>query len=644
MSQAADYREKKAFPPRRNPQAEEGQLQSSRIEIPPCSPAEACCRFKKRGAGSASLSARIAAAPPRANARSRFSGPWHQVCYYGFVGDVKKRHSELSSPFDALVFFGIEASFMQSPIEDYALIGDGQTGALVSREGSIDWLCLPQFDSGACFAALLGTEENGRWQIRPQGKVLSHKRRYRGDTLVLETEFETETGTAAVIDFMSFQVETADVVRIVEGRRGTVRMHMELTMRLDFGTVTPWVRRTEDGINAVAGPDAMVVHSDVEMRGENFRTLADFEVREGERKSFSLTWYPSHEPPPGKAEPLELLGSTEEWWTKWAQRCNYEGPWRDAVVRSLITLKALIYQPTGGMIAALTTSLPEDRGGERNWDYRFCWLRDATLTLYALLDSGFTEEAVAWRNWLMRAVAGRPSRVQPLYGVAGERWLPEFEIPWLKGYANSKPVRVGNQAHAQLQLDVFGELMDTLYLARQRGLPPEKHIWNIQLALIKHLETIWREPDEGIWEIRSEPRQFTYSKVMAWVAFDRAVKSVEQFALEGPVEKWRRVRAEIHADVCRNGFNSARNSFTQSYGSRNLDASLLVLPMVGFLPPDDPRIKGTVQAIQADLKCDGFVLRYKPEREVDGLAGGEGAFLDVHILAGGRLGHAGAVR
>ncbi len=516
---------------------------------------------------------------------------------------------------------------MQSRIEDYAIIGDGETGGLVSRDGSIDWLCLPRFDSGACFAALLGTEENGRWQIRPQGKVVGQKRQYRGDTLVLETEFETETGTAAVIDFMSFQVGAADVVRIVEGRKGTVPMHMELIMRLDFGTVTPWVRRTEEGINAIAGPDAMLIRTNVKMRGENFRTLADFEVREGERKSFSLTWYPSHKLPPERADPLELLGSTEEWWTKWAEQCNYEGPWREAVVRSLITLKALIYQPTGGMIAALTMSLPEDLGGERNWDYRFCWLRDATFTLYALLDSGFTDEAVAWRNWLMRAVAGRPSRIQPLYGVGGERWLPEFKIPWLSGYANSTPVRVGNQAHAQLQLDVFGELMDTLHLARKRGLPAEKHIWNIQHALVNHLETIWREPDEGIWEIRAGRQNFTYSKVMAWVAFDRAVKAVEQFGLNGPVEKWRRLRAEIHADVCQKGFNADMNSFTQSYGSRNLDASLLVLPVVGFLPPEDPRIRGTVKAIQRDLKCDGFVRRYDAGRKLDGLTGDEGAFL-----------------
>ncbi len=516
---------------------------------------------------------------------------------------------------------------MKSRIEDYAIIGDGQTGGLVSRDGSIDWLCLPRFDSGACFAALLGDAENGRWRIRPKGKVRNQKRKYRGDTLVLETEFETDSGTVAIIDFMSLEVEVADVVRIIEGREGTVPLEMELVIRLDYGTVTPWVRRIDDSLIAIAGPDAMLIHSDVEMRGEDFRTRADFEIRAGERKSFSLTWYPSHTPAPEKTDPLKLLRSTEDWWKDWASQCNYKGPWRDAVVRSLITLKALIYQPTGGMIAALTTSLPENLGGERNWDYRFCWLRDATLTLYALLDSGFTEEAVAWRDWLMRAVAGRPSRIQPLYGVAGERWLPEFQVPWLSGYGNSKPVRVGNQAHSQLQLDVFGELMDTLHLAQKRGLPPQEHVWNMQRVLMNHLETVWKEPDEGIWEIRSERRQFTYSKVMAWVAFDRAIKGVEQFHLDGPAEKWRTVRKEIHDDVCAHGFNKARNSFTQSYGSHNLDASLLVLPMVGFLPPEDPRIQGTVEAIQEDLKRDGFVLRYNAESGVDGLAGSEGTFL-----------------
>jgi GH15 family glucan-1,4-alpha-glucosidase len=516
---------------------------------------------------------------------------------------------------------------MTSRIEDYALIGDCWTGALISRDGSIDWLCLPRFDSAACFAALLGTPDNGRWLLRPQGEIRSRSRRYRDETLVLETEFETDGGTVAVIDFMSRHNDVPDVVRIVEGRGGTVPMRMELVFRLDYGSVVPWVRRCDGGLVAVAGPDSLFVRTDVPMRGEDFRTLAEFDVRDGERRTFTLSWRASNESPPEAVDPLGSLQATVEVWERWVGACNYDGRWRDAVVRSLITLKALTFQPTGGMIAALTTSLPEQLGGSRNWDYRLCWLRDATLTLFALIDAGYLDEAAAWRDWLMRAVAGQPSRIQPLYGVAGERWLPEFEIGWLPGYERSRPVRVGNRAHVQLQLDVFGELMDTLHLARCRGLAPEPHVWNFQRALIEHLETVWREPDEGIWEVRGERRQFTYSKVMAWLAVDRAVKSVEQFQLDGPHEKWRKLRDGIHADVCKNGFNHARNSFTQSYGARHLDASLLVLPLVGFLPPSDPRIQGTVAAIERELSCDGFIRRYNTDANVDGLSGGEGVFL-----------------
>lgn len=516
---------------------------------------------------------------------------------------------------------------VSSPIEDYALIGDCWTGGLVSRDGSIDWLCLPRFDSGACFAALLGTPDNGRWLLQPLGEIRTRSRRYRGETLVLETVFETDGGLVAVIDFMARHNNVPDVVRIVEGRGGTVPMRMELVFRLDYGSVIPWVRRSDEGLIAIAGPDALYLQSDVATRGEDFRTVAEFEVREGERKSFTLTWCASHEPPPAKIDPCDSLQSTEEQWKRWAEKCNYQGRWREAVVRSLITLKALTYQPTGGMIAALTTSLPEEIGGSRNWDYRLCWLRDATLTLYAFIDAGYLEEATAWRDWLMRAAAGQPSRIQPVYGVGGERWLPEFEIDWLPGYAESKPVRVGNQAHSQLQLDVFGELMDMLHLARHRGIAPEEHVWGFQRALMDHLESVWREPDEGIWEIRGERQHFTYSKVMAWLAADRAVKSVEQFQLDGPVEKWRQLRDDIHADVCHNGYNKDVNAFTQSYGSRHLDASLLVLPLVGFLPTDDARIRGTVEAIERDLTHDGFVRRYDPGANLDGLPGGEGTFL-----------------
>jgi GH15 family glucan-1,4-alpha-glucosidase len=402
---------------------------------------------------------------------------------------------------------------------------------------------------------------------------------------------------------------------------------MEIVFRLDYGLVVPWVRKNDDGLIAVAGPDALHLRADVDLHGENFKTLAEFTLSAGERRTFVLTWFPSHKIEPEQIEPDELLASTHEWWSGWSSKCTYRGPWRDAVLRSLITLKAMTYAPTGGTIAALTTSLPECVGGDRNWDYRLCWLRDATFMLYALLGAGFTDEACAWRDWLLRAVAGKPDAIQPVYGVAGERWLPELEIDWLPGYAGSGPVRIGNLAHVQLQLDVYGELIDTLHQARLHGLRSDKYVWRLEKAFMEHLESIWTKPDNGIWEIRAEPRHFTHSKVMAWVAADRAVRSIERFKLEGPVERWRRLRDRIHEEVCRDGFNPAINAFTQSYGSTELDASLLVLPQVGFLPPDDPRIRGTVEAIEKRLMRDGFVMRYRATSGVDGIQSPEGAFL-----------------
>jgi GH15 family glucan-1,4-alpha-glucosidase len=516
---------------------------------------------------------------------------------------------------------------MSRPIEDYAIIGDCRTAALVSREGSIDWLCLPRFDSGACFASLLGSPDNGRWLLAPKGNVRRVVRSYRGDTLILETEFVTDEGIVSVTDFMPLQSSFHDLVRIVEGKQGSVAMAMEIVFRLDYGLVVPWVRKNDDGLIAVAGPDALHLRADVELHGENFKTLAEFTLSAGERRTFVLTWFPSHKIEPEQIEPDELLASTHEWWSGWSSKCTYRGPWRDAVLRSLITLKAMTYAPTGGTIAALTTSLPECVGGDRNWDYRLCWLRDATFMLYALLGAGFTDEACAWRDWLLRAVAGKPDAIQPVYGVAGERWLPELEIDWLPGYAGSGPVRIGNLAHVQLQLDVYGELIDTLHQARLHGLRSDKYVWRLEKAFMEHLESIWTKPDNGIWEIRAEPRHFTHSKVMAWVAADRAVRSIERFKLEGPVERWRRLRDRIHEEVCRDGFNPAINAFTQSYGSTELDASLLVLPQVGFLPPDDPRIRGTVEAIEKRLMRDGFVMRYRATSGVDGIQSPEGAFL-----------------
>jgi GH15 family glucan-1,4-alpha-glucosidase len=512
-------------------------------------------------------------------------------------------------------------------IEDYALIGDCHTAALVGRDGSIDWLCLPRFDSGACFAALLGTPDHGRWKIAPGGEVTAVRRQYRDDTLVLDTEFETADGTVAVIDFMPARDRDPNLVRLVEGRRGRVRMRGELILRFDYGSTVPWVHRTDCGISATAGPDTVNVTTPVPMRGENFTTVAEFEVGAGERVPFSLSYHPSHRPGTMITDSAFALQDTEAWWREWTTRCTYTGPYRDAVVRSLIALKALTYEPTGGIVAAPTTSLPERVGGVRNWDYRFCWLRDATLSLLALINCGYTDEAGAWRSWLIRAVAGDPGTTQIMYGLGGERRLTEWEVPWLPGYEGSKPVRVGNAAHGQLQLDVYGEVFDALFQARQAGLAPLEDGWRVSRKLLEWLATNWEQPDEGIWEVRGPRQHFVHSKVMAWVAFDRGVKAVERYGREGPVDEWRKIRDAIHRQVCAKGFHRKRNTFVQAYKSEALDASLLTIPLVGFLPADDPRVTGTVAAIENDLMRDGFIARYDTKMTEDGLPPGEGTFL-----------------
>jgi GH15 family glucan-1,4-alpha-glucosidase len=514
-----------------------------------------------------------------------------------------------------------------TPIEDYALIGDCETAALVSRSGSIDWLCFPRFDSPACFAALLGGPEHGRWVLAPAGEPRAVRRRYREGTLVLETEFETADGVVAVIDCMPIRSGVPDVFRVVEGRRGRVPMRTELTIRFDYGSLIPWVRRTEDGLTATGGADLIRVRTPVPLRGENLHTVGEFTVSPGEHIPFTLEWQRSYQPPPAREDPERSIAATEQWWREWAGRCAYQGPYRDAVVRSLITLKALTYRPSGGLLAAATTSLPERLGGVRNWDYRFCWLRDATFTLYALMLGGYTQEAADWREWLLRAVAGEPSQAQMLYGVAGERLLPEWELGWLPGYAGSTPVRVGNAAASQFQLDVYGEVMDALHTARRLGLPPDENAWHVERRMVEYVERVWSDPDEGIWEVRGPRRHFTHSKVMAWVAVDRAVKAVERFGLEGPVNRWRTVRDRIHADVCAKGYAPDLGAFVQFYGGHLLDASLLMISLVGFLSADDPRMRGTVKAIEERLTTDGFVARYPTVRDVDGLPPGEGAFL-----------------
>jgi GH15 family glucan-1,4-alpha-glucosidase len=516
---------------------------------------------------------------------------------------------------------------MPSRIEDYAVIGDCRTAALVARDGSIDWYCPPRFDSGACFAALLGTPENGRWRIAPAGAVRSVARRYRPGTLVLETEVVGDGGAVRLVDAMAIDSPTPTIVRQVEGVSGRLPLRMELIIRFDYGWIVPWVRATEGGISAIAGPDMLELRGDVATHGEGLTTVAEFTVAEGERVGFALSWHPSAEAPPPGIEVAGAIDRAERWWRAWSQRCTYEGEYREAVLRSLITLKALTYAPTGGIVAAATMALPEWPGGVRNWDYRYCWLRDATFTLLSLLTAGFQDEARAWREWLLRAVAGRPEHLQIMYGVAGERRLTEYELPWLSGYEGSRPVRVGNAAYAQYQLDVYGEVFDALYQARRTGLAPLGDAWQMGRVVCKYLETAWKEPDEGIWEVRGPRRHFTHSKVMAWVAFDRAIKAIEQLQYEGPVDRWRAIRDQIHDEVCRLGYDPGRNAFVQSYGSKELDASLLMIPMVGFLPPDDPRMLGTVEAIASDLRRDGFIERYATESAIDGLPPGEGAFL-----------------
>ncbi len=514
-------------------------------------------------------------------------------------------------------------------IEDYGLIGDLQTAALVGMDGSIDWLCFPRFDSAACFSALLGDEWDGRWLLRPDEEIRSVGRSYRPRTFVHELEWETAGGVVRVIDFMPPRGDAPDVVRIVEGVSGTVRMRMELVIRFGYGSIVPWVRHIDDARIAVAGPDALALQTPVDVRGENLRTVADFTVSAGERHPFVLTWFPSHHPTPDPIDAEHALEDTCSFWREWVGTCSYSGRWSEAVVRSLMVLKALTYGPTGGIVAAPTTSLPEKIGGVRNWDYRYCWLRDATFALDVLVENGFIDEARAWRRWLLRAVAGDPDDLQIMYGPAGERRLPEYDVPWLEGYERSKPVRVGNVASSQFQLDVYGEVMNLLHEARVHELEGDEDSWALQLAFLANLERRWREPDEGIWEVRGPRRHFTHSKVMAWVAFDRGIKVIEQFGSNGPVERWRAVRAEIHAEVLARGFDEELGSFVQSYDSKRLDASLLTIPLVGFLPADDARVLGTLDAVGHTLLQDGFVLRYSHDEEtgaVDGLPPGEGAF------------------
>lgn len=515
---------------------------------------------------------------------------------------------------------------MSLPLEDYGLIGDTQTAALVGRDGSIDWLCLPRFDSGACFAALLGDPGHGRWILKPAAPVRAVSRRYRGDSLVLETEFDTDAGRVRLVDCMPPREREPDLVRVVEGVRGDVPMEMELVIRFDYGSIVPWVRTIDGVLHAVAGPDALALWAPVPTHGVGLTTRCEFVVHEGDRMPFLLLWHPSHEPTPTPIDAARAADDTRAWWEEWASTCRYEGEARDAVVRSLITLKALTYAPTGGIIAAPTTSLPERIGGVRNWDYRCCWLRDATFTLYALMIGGYYDEAVAWRNWLLRAVAGDPSTLQSVYGPSGERRLEELELPWLPGYQGSRPVRIGNAAVAQRQLDVYGEVMDMLHLARKEDVDSDPAAWALQKALMDFLESAWRQPDEGIWEVRGGGRHFTHSKVMAWVAMDRAVRAVEEFGLDGPVDRWKALRAEIHREVCERGFDPAVGAFTQSYGSRALDASSLLIPIVGFLPARDPRVLGTVAAIERELMRDGFVRRYltDPDNDREGAERGAG--------------------
>jgi len=518
-------------------------------------------------------------------------------------------------------------SRVSSSIEDYALIGNLRTAALVGRDGSIDWLCVPRFDDAACFCALLGTPEHGRWSIAPARAVRAVRRRYRGDSLILETTFDTAAGSVRIVDFMPVWEGRTDLVRIVEGMRGRVALRMDLAFRFGYGDVIPWVRRVDGTLRATAGPISADVRGGVDTEGEAFHTVADFSVAAGQRVPFVITFYASHLPPPLPIDPFAAYAATQRYWRGWCAQCAYEGRSRDLVIRSLVTLKGLIHVPTGGIVAAPTTSLPESPGGARNWDYRYCWVRDSTFTLYALLLSGYREEAGAWRDWLLRSAAGRPEDLQSLYGVDGDRVRTEFAMPWLPGYEGAKPVRVGNAASAQLQLDVFGELLDALSLARAAGLPGSADAWRFEVALLAFLERSWTRPDHGIWETRGDKRHFTHSKVMVWVAFDRAIQDVERYGLAGPLARWRKLRDRIHADVCRQGFDAKRNTFVQYYGASEVDASLLLIPQVGFLPPRDPRVLGTIRAIERDLLVDGLVMRYRTLPALEQAPPHEGRFL-----------------
>jgi GH15 family glucan-1,4-alpha-glucosidase len=532
------------------------------------------------------------------------------------------------------------AVILEMKIEDYGFLSDTQTAALVGRDGSLDWLCFPRFDSGACFAALLGDRKNGRWLFAPTEKITGTRRRYSDGTLILETEIETENGAVRLIDFMPPRGENPDIIRIIEGVRGEVALKMELIIRFDYGRIVPWVRQRDGALEAIAGPDALVLRTPIETRGEDLTTVAEFTVSEGDRIPFVLTWYASHKEPPRAVDPEHALRDTVAYWKKWSKKCEDFGEWHEPIVRSLITLKGLTYAPTGGIVAAATTSLPEEIGGVRNWDYRYCWLRDATFTLFALMSSGYLDESRAWRQWLLRAIAGSASQMQIMYGVHGERRLDEVEIPWLAGYENSKPVRIGNAASNQFQLDVYGEVLAAMYAAHRAGLETDETEWRLQIELMKFLETKWQDPDEGIWEVRGGAQQFTHSKMMAWLAFDRAVKMSEECncAAEEHVGRWRELRDEIHRQVCERGYNAKKKAFTQFYGSDELDASLLMMPLGGFLPIEDERVVNTIEAIERELMWEGFVLRYRAEiNDVDGLPGGEGVFLPCSFWLAGCL-------
>jgi GH15 family glucan-1,4-alpha-glucosidase len=527
------------------------------------------------------------------------------------------------------------------PIESYALLGDMQTAALVSATGSVDWLCLPRFDSSACFAALLGNEDNGQWRIAPSGvSGRCTRRSYDGDSLVLITEWETAEGAVRVIDFMPPRDEAPDVVRIVEGLAGRVEMSCELRIRFDYGTLLPWVRHDEHGITATGGPDSVHLVTPVELEARDYSHVAAFTVGKGDRVPFVLTWHASHLDRPKPVDPEKALSETHDYWRNWVKPCSYDGEWRDAVIRSLITLKALTYSPTGGIVAAATTSLPEALGGERNWDYRYCWLRDASMTLQTLVYTGYLDEARAWREWLLRCIGGDPKLLRIMYGLSGERRIGEQEIGSLAGYAGSRPVRIGNAASEQRQLDVYGEVLDSLHLDRCSGLSPEDDAWSMQLGLLEFLESAWAEPDRGLWEMRGDDQHYVHSKVMAWVGFDRAVRAVERFGLDGPVDRWRALRDEVHAEVCDKGYDAKRRTFTQSYGSKALDAATLLIPQVGFLPGDDPRVVGTVDAVQKELMDGGFLRRYDNKHTRDGFDSEEGCFLactiwladDLHLI------------